>query len=107
MARALVTLDDAKARLRVFIADEDADIQAMVEEATAAVIARVDNVEVTDLWTDDSPNATPPEALAAVLEMVVFLYERDSTMESALDPHGRLPRRVELLLTRLIKPALA
>ena len=107
MAQTLVTLDEAKARLRVFIDDEDADIQAMVEEATAAVIARVDNTEVTDLWTDDSPNATPPEARAAVLELTMFLYERDSAMETALDPHGRLPKRVELLITRLLKPAMA
>ena len=107
MPRALVTLEQAKDRLRVFITDEDADIQAMVEEATAAVIARVDNTEVTDLWTDDSPNATPPEALAAVLELVVFLYERDTAINQGPDHHGRLPARVEMLLTRLIKPALA
>jgi Phage gp6-like head-tail connector protein len=107
MARALVTLDEAKARLRVFIDDEDADIQAMVEEATAAVITRVDNTEVTDLWTDDSPNGTPPEALAAVLEMTLDLYERDTTMNQVPAAHGRLPERVERLLTRLIKPAMA
>jgi hypothetical protein len=106
MAQTLVTLDEAKARLRVFIDDEDADIQAMIEEATAAVIARVDNTEVTDLWTDDSPNATPPEARAAVLELTMFLYERDSANYGP-DNHGRLPARVELLLTRMIKPALA
>jgi hypothetical protein len=106
MARALVTLDEAKARLRVLITAEDADIQAMVEEATAAVITRVDNPEITDLWTDDSPTATPPEVRAAVLEMTLFLYERDSNNYGP-DNHGRLPARVELLLTRLIKPALA
>ena len=104
MAIALVTLAQAKQRCRVFIADEDADLQSMIEEASAAVIARVDNVTMTDLWVDD--DSTPREATAATLELVLFLYERDTTF-SLGDTGGRLPPRVELLLARLVTPALA
>lgn len=106
-AAALVTLTQAKDRLRVVISDEDTDILRMIEEASAAVVARVDNADVTDLWLDDA--STPREAQAAVLETVLFLYERDTTNSNQLrdDHRGLLPARAERVLYRLIKPALA
>ena len=106
-AASLVTLTQAKDRLRVVISDEDADIQRMIEEASAAVVARVDNTDVTDLWLDDA--STPREAQAAVLEVIVFLFERDtmSANQQRDDHRGLLPARAERVLYRLIKPALA
>jgi hypothetical protein len=104
MAVTLVTLEQAKKRCRVVSDDEDDDITSMIEEASKVIIERVDDATVTDTWDEDT---VPPSAKAATLEMVLFLHERDSTINQRPDNNGRLPARVELLLGRLIKPALA
>lgn len=104
MAVTLVTLAQAKQRCRIVSDDEDDDLALMIEQASDAIIDRVDDAAVTATWNEDT---TPPAAQAATLEMVLFLHERDSSINQKPDHNGRLPARVELLLGRLIKPALA
>ena len=91
---ALVTLPEAKLRLRIIEADTsfDADVTMKMEQATDIV---VDFIKRPDhAWTDaDAPSLIK----AAVLEVVRHLFEGN-------DP---LPQSVKDLLWRYRDPALA
>ncbi len=101
---ALVTLDQAKQQLRVTSSDEDEDISRKIDQASAAVIDWVDNSTLTAGWDEDT---VPEQARAATLELLLWLFERDTTINANNATDDNLPPRVIMFLKRLRKPALA
>ena len=68
---ALVTLDVAKAHLRITTEESDQDIYRKAEQASAIVLAHL-NIE-DPAWT---PDTVPATVQTAVLMMLSRLYER-------------------------------
>lgn len=102
---ALVTLEQAKAQLRVVSTTEDDDIAAKIEQASASIIDYVDRADVTATWDEDT---VPEPARAATLELLLFLYERDVTVNQRPSSNtDDLPPRVVMHLRRLQRWALA
>lgn len=101
---ALVTLQQAKDQLRVTSEEEDEDISRKIDQASAAVIDWVDNTTLTDGWDEDT---VPEQARAATLELILWLFERDTTINAKNATDDNLPPRVIMFLKRLRKPALA
>lgn len=100
----LVSIDMARMRCRILIEAEDDDLQLMLEQASGAVIERVDRSDITDLWDEET---VPASVQGAVLEQVLWLFERDTTINKQLNDRGALAPRCESLLMRWIKPACA
>ena len=91
---ALVTLEEAKLRVRVVQSDTsfDADLIMKAEQATDIV---VDYIKRSDhLWTDAD---APPLVKAAILEVVKNLFEDQEA----------LPQAIKNILWRYRDPALA
>jgi hypothetical protein len=71
MAATLVTLEQAKARLRVTSTDEDVDLQSMLDQAEAHILNWCSVTPrckaVADAWT---PDTVPTVVVAAILLQV-------------------------------------
>lgn len=106
----IITLPQAKNHLRVDTDDEDVDIQAKVDSATAAVLnyLKVDDLSVL---ASGSPPTIPTRVMnasvAACLLMVGYLYrQRDNDTDHEYET-GYLPRPVTALLYPFRDPACA
>ncbi len=71
----LVSIEQAKDRLRIDSTDEDGDIQSMISQASAILLRRIKKTESTinDDW--GSPIEVPEDIQAVVLEMVSEMYK--------------------------------
>lgn len=76
MMLALVTLEEAKAHLRILSDDEDPDIQLKVEAASDILLDYIKRPDA--VWTESD---APPLVKAATLLMVRTLYD-----DPAADP---------------------
>ncbi len=95
-----VTLEQAKAHLRVVVSDEDTDIDLKSQQA-AGIIADYLKSRVDDSW-DETTVPTPVQA--ATLLMLTHLYEHRGD-EMAADM--TLWAAIDRLLVRYRDPALA
>jgi hypothetical protein len=116
----LVTLEDAKAHLRIDTDDDDPDLVLKVHAASGAVLNYMKSSSVYEPDRDEAGNVMTDaggkavytdeikfEVRAAVLLMLGFLYKnRDEDADDAFAP-GYLPRPVTALLYPLRDPALA
>lgn len=100
----IVTLDQAKRRLRILHADEDASIEEMITEASAAIL---DYIKAADdaTWTSVQMLCLK----TGTLNMVQWLYNGSpkSSDEDIGQADGYLPKSVTMFLHRLRDPALA
>ena len=105
-----VTLDDAKAHLRVDTDAEDGDIGDKLLSAQAAVLGYL-KVASLDALAVGSPAAIPAPAegaiKAATLLMVGYFYRERDSDENHEWEQGYLPRPVTALLYQLRDPACA
>jgi len=73
---ALVSLEQAKAHLRVASTDSDNDIELKVEQASAVILERCNSTAywrgITATWTADT---IPLSVQAAILVLLTHLYE--------------------------------
>jgi hypothetical protein len=117
MTPELVSLEQAKAHLRLVGTTEDEDIQLKLDQATALVLdyinQRVDETEAAAWagtiasWTDET---APPQVQAAILIQCAELYRfrgDDAAQDEPKLVYGYLAPRVVNLLHRLRDPALA
>lgn len=95
---ALVTLEEAKSRLRLDFHDEDEDTVEMLEQATDIVIGYIKRPDHG--WTDE----TVPDRIKAAILVVVARMEKDR--EGQLEG-GIINETVRSLLIRDRDPALA
>lgn len=93
---ALVTLEDAKARLRVDFADEDTLIEQLLDDATDIIIGYIKQPDHE--WDDTT---VPPRIRSAILLTVARLYEDREGSEPVLND------TIKGLLHRDRDPALA
>ncbi len=98
----LVSIEQAKDRLRIDSTDEDGDIQSMISQASAILLRRIKKTESTinDDW--GSPIEVPEDIQAVVLEMVSEMYKNREA--SAADI---LPERLLMLLEPHRTPTIA
>jgi hypothetical protein len=114
MSVALVTVEDAKARLRIVHDAEDIDLELMIQQASASVmnyLGLAHNYYETGGSTSSSSDsasssAVPDEVQLAVLMMVGILARDRDGVEAKDWDHGYLPRPVTSLLYPLRDPAL-
>lgn len=102
----LVTLEAAKARLKVYHTDEDDDITSAVLQASAIVLDYIGKPDGSTL------SATQVLcAQAATLNMTAALWNGEDDEGKKYDPAGQasglLPRKVVNLLHRIRDPSLA
>lgn len=90
---ALVTIEDAKARLQIDFDDKDADLESMVEEATDIVVGYIKQPDHE--WT---PETVPYRIKSAILLGVKSLFDGDGEV---------LTDAVKSILHRDRDPALA
>lgn len=111
----LVTLDQAKAHLRVTHSSDDADIELKVEAASGAVLnylksaadAFLDSSGEPIMTTDSPPVSTVPrEVQQATLLMLGWMFNFREGEGQGMTP-GYLPVAVVSLLYPLRDPALA
>lgn len=107
----LVTLEQAKAHLRIDTADEDADLTLKIHAASSAVMNYLKSAIIFEPAIVDGilvyTTVVRFEIQAAVLLMVGYLYkDRDSDPDREYEP-GMLPRPVTALLYPLRTPSLA
>jgi hypothetical protein len=118
----LVTLDEAKAHLRIDHDDEDESIELQIEAASAAVLNYIGDAQYLFLDTGGDElmldPATEQEGLraqqlahrATLLLVGDFFKNREPTPDDVVDPrfgYGYLPRAVVALLTSLRQPTIA
>lgn len=111
----LVTLEQAKAHLRIDGNDDDADIERKIEEASAAVVSYLGSAAESFLDTGGNPTIDsagpilPWQVRAATLQLLTALYENrgDDGGATSKFEHGYLPPAVTALLYPLRDPALA
>lgn len=119
----LLTLDEAKAHLRVMTEDEDDDITAIVEEASAAVLGHIGDAQYLFLDTGGDELTLDPvteqEAIRAQhiakratrLLVADFYRNREGSEQAgAVDAkfgYGYLPRAVVAVLYPLRTPTIA
>lgn len=104
-----ITLEEAKAQLRVDTDTDDIDIELKIHAASGAV--RNYLKASADVYFDEGgsviPEAVPFEVKAATQIMLGYLYkDRDEDPSGAFE-QGFLPRPVTALLYPLRTPALA
>lgn len=111
----LVTLEQAKAHIRVIHDDEDNLITLYVQAASSAVInylksgadVFLDSNGDLEYDSNDDPVGVPFEVAASALFMVGYLFKnRDENPDQAFQ-QGYLPAPVTALLYPLRTPALA
>jgi hypothetical protein len=108
----LVTLDQVKARLRITSTAEDADLQAITDEAEAQIVGWCSTTErskaVADTWTDAA--TVPKVVVAAILVQTAerYRFRGDDTeaMPRPADP-GDLSVTVRELLRAYHDPGIA
>jgi hypothetical protein len=66
---ALVTLERAKSHLKIFVDDENDDVQDKIEQASDII---VDYLKTDEVWTTED---APKPVVTAVLLMLTHLYE--------------------------------
>jgi hypothetical protein len=101
----LVTVDEAKERLRVIHDEDDDDLEMMIRGTSAAVLRylRSDGAEFV---TSDGDLHVPDDVQLAVLMLTGILFrDRDGT-EAKDWEHGFLPKPVIALLYPLRDPAM-
>ena len=120
MSVALVTVEDAKARLRIVHDAEDIDLELMIQQASASVmnyLGLAHDYYSTGTSSSDSSSEVssdgagvggivPDEVQLAVLLMVGILARDRDGVESKDWDHGYLPRPVTSILYPLRDPAL-
>ena len=106
----LVSVAETKERLRITTDAEDADIEALIHSASAAVMNYLDATEATftdsDASSSDTGLTVPPEVQLAVLVLVGNYYRDREGVEAKDWEHGYLPKPVIALLYPLRDPAL-
>ncbi len=109
----LITLDVAKAHLRVDHTDDDADITRKIEQASEIVLDYIKRRGPRPTTAEPTPpdwdtDTVPPGIAAAVELMLEELYDDraagDASNEVAM---GYLPVKVTAILHRYRDPALA
>lgn len=119
----LVTLDEAKAHLRVDHGLDDDDITLKIEAASAAVLDYIGDTQYLFLDTGgddlDLEDTSPDQAglrarhtcrQATLLLLGEFYRNREPTATDPVDPqfgYGYLPRSVTALLYKLRTPTVA
>ncbi|QWY83565.1 head-tail joining protein [Rhizobium phage RHph_X2_26] len=98
---ALVTLEQAKRRLRILHAFEDVDVQEALDEAQALVFDYIKRAY--EPATDDADLVLR----SAVLKMLSHIWEDDPDNGDTGNRNGHLPPDVSRLLVRKRDPALA
>lgn len=111
-----ITLEQASVYIRRDEgADDDADLEAMIETASAlvrnylksAADEFLDSDGEVELDSDQQPVGIPPEVVGATKWLTAWLYRnRDGDAEDAFEP-GFLPAPVTAMLYPLRAPALA
>jgi hypothetical protein len=108
----LVTLDDAKERLRIVHNAEDVDLEMMIEQASAAVMnylgRPLDYYDQAASSESDADTVTvaPAEVKLATLLLVGILARDRDGVESKDWGHGYLPRPVMAFLYPLRDPVM-
>jgi hypothetical protein len=105
----LVSVADTKARLRITHSEEDADLEAMIHGASAAVMNYLGVTE--DAFMDSDSSASdglfvPPEVELATLVLVGILARDRDGVEAKEWEQGYLPKPVTAILYPLRDPAL-
>lgn len=119
----LVTLDEAKAHLRVDHDEDDADIEIKIEAASAAILNYIgdaqylfldtggDELDLEDTSTDQAAHRARHLCRQATLLMVGEFYRNREPAATDVVPerfgYGYLPRAVVALLTSLRTPTIA
>lgn len=109
----LVTLEQAKRRLRIFHDDEDADLLDAVQQVSEAVMDYLKKPhnewsDAQDGSGDGTKSDAPFVVQAAVLVWLAYLWEfRGDSQEKPPFEYGDPPPTVKSLLYRLRAPALA
>jgi len=119
----LVTLDEAKAHLRVDHDEDDADIEIKIEAASAAILNHIgdaqylfldtggDELDLEDTSTDQAAHRARHLCRQATLLMVGEFYRNREPAATDVVPerfgYGYLPRAVVALLASLRTPTIA
>jgi len=111
----LITLDQAKAHLRIDSDDGDEELEEKIEEASAAVISYLKSAAEDFLDTSGEPRQSggkpvvPWQVRAATLQLLTALYENRGEDGGAMSKfeQGYLPPSVTALLYPLRDPSLA
>jgi hypothetical protein len=112
----LVSVADTKARLRITHSAEDADLEAMIHGASAAVMNYLGVTEDAFMANDSSSSSepdsdgpelfVPPEVELATLVLIGILARDRDGVEAKEWEQGYLPRPVTAILYPLRDPAL-
>ena len=101
----LVTLERAKAHLRVTTTDNDDDIQLKVEQASDVIVERCNSTAwwraITPTWTADT---LPLSVQAAILVLLTHLYEHRG---DDMAPDAALWQAVDRLIVLNKDPVIA
>jgi len=98
----LVTLDDAKAHLKIFDTDHDAEVTNRLADSTAWVIGYL-NLAAPPTWDDTT---VPGQVRAAILVHLAMLWiHRDDWMQDGIEA-GTL-EGIDRLLKQIRTPAIA
>jgi hypothetical protein len=101
----IITLEEAKRRLRILHDDEDESIQDMITDASAAIVdyIKLDDAAIVLLSPIQSRCLR-----AACQNMVKWLYnDKDNTTSYTRAALGYLPDSVTMTLHRIRKPSMA
>lgn len=105
----LVSLADAKARLRIDDSSADSDYTAMLNQAQALVIDYVKQ-QYNDTWADtvdDWTDSTVPEQVVVAILLMFGWLDAHRGDDAATLPVGQLPSPVLSSLWRLRDPGIA
>jgi hypothetical protein len=106
----LITLDVAKAQLRITDAVHDADIQRKADQASAIVVDYLKSGRTR--WTNDpidawTPATVDPVVQSAILDVLSNLYEHRGDDWGVNQPDEELWNGIRRRLARMRDPALA
>jgi hypothetical protein len=117
MPNELVTLAEAKRRLRITSSAEDADVRALIAEAQAIVLGFINQrrsddgsptwAETIEAWDDDT---VPADIKAAILRQTAELDRLRGDDPASAEPSrepGQLSNNVRSLLIRYRDPAVS
>lgn len=111
---AFVSIDQVKARLRIDTDDEDADLQLMIEQATAIITAYLkkpgiyeDTAGIIPTDSAGDPIGVPREVQLATVVLIGFLYRDRDGFDMAQWQQGFLPWQVTAPIYHLRDPAMA